>query len=545
MKNANSAYNAQCAMYGRHRKIIQCALYIAHCLTALLLLSGCIRNDLPYPRLQQNITAIAAEGELSPAVIDTANLTVTLRLSEQADIRKVRFTEFAYTPGAECDDDLLQGTYDMSLPIQVTLSRYQSYQWIIQAEQTIERYFTLSGQIGQSVIDVPGRRVVVYMPESVPLNRVQLTSCKLGPESITTISPELKEGQYLDLSNPMTVKVSAYGRTETWTIFAIHTDAIVTTTQVDAWSMVIYAYGSAPEDAHNGFQYRLATARDWTNVPEAWVTRNGGAFSCRIPGLLPMTEYVVRATSDDNLGNEVTVTTQSTLDLPDGSFDQWWLKNNKIWCPWSENGTQFWDTGNTGAATLGNSNVYPSDDTPSGTGKSACLETRFVGIGIVGKLAAGSIYTGTFVKVDGTNGILDFGRPWSVRPTRLRGFYKFHTEPINYASSEFKHLMGRPDSCHIYIAMTDWEVPYQIRTNPSNRQLFDRNSPAVIAYGDLVRGSDTNGWQEFEITLRYRSTSRVPKYILVTCAASKYGDYFTGGTGTVLYVDQLSLDYDY
>ena len=130
---------------------------------AMALLSGCIHNDLPYPRLQQNILTIAAEGELSPAVIDSTNLTVTLNLSEQVDITNVRFNEFTYSPGAECSENLLEGSYDLSLPMQVTLSRYQSYQWIIQATQNIERYFTIAGQVGESIIDVPGRRVVVYL----------------------------------------------------------------------------------------------------------------------------------------------------------------------------------------------------------------------------------------------------------------------------------------------------------------------------------------------------------------------------------------------
>lgn len=509
------------------------------------LLTGCIKNDVPYPRIQQNILSLKADGEITPAVIDSTNLTVTLNLGEQADITNVRFTDYTYTPGAESSVNLLEGDYNLSLPISVTLSKYQSYQWVIEAKQEIERYFSISGQIGESVIDVTGRRVIVYIPETTPLNHLLLTSCKLGPEGITTTDPTLAAGDYYDFSEPKQIKVSAYGRTETWTIFVLHTAAIVTTTQVDAWSMVIYAYGSAPEDAQNGFQYRMASSTEWITVPETWITHNAGAFSCRIPHLLPLTEYVVRATSDSNTGNEVHVTTEFTLDLPDGNFDQWWLKNNKIWCPWPENGTQFWDTGNTGAATLGNSNVTPSDDTPSGTGRSARLETRFVGIGPIGKLAAGSIYSGEFVKVDGTNGILNFGRPWTVRPTRLRGYYNFHTEPINYASSEYKSLIGRPDSCHIYIAMTDWDMPFEIRTNPNNRQLFDKNSPAVIAYGELIQGVDTKGWEEFEVEFVYRSTSRRPKYILICCAASKYGDFFTGGTGTLLYVDQLSLDYDY
>lgn len=517
------------------------------CLSVLgsLFLGGCIANDVPYPRIQQNILSIAAEGELSAAVIDSANLTATISLSEQVDITRVHFSEYTYTEGAESSRNLLEGSYDLSLPISVTLSRWQSYQWIIEAIQTIERYFTIAGQIGQSVVDVPGKRIVVYVPEGTPLDRLQLTGCKLGPADITSMSPQLQTGEYYDFTEPMQVKVTAYGRTETWTVFVLHTEAIVTTTQVDAWSMVIHAYGQAPEDAENGFQYRAANSTGWITVPDGWITRDGGSFSCRIPHLQPLTEYVVRATSGNDTGNEVTVTTDATLDIPDGSFDQWWLKNNKIWCPWPENGAQFWDTGNTGAATLGNSNVVPSTDTPTGTGQSAKLETRFVGIGIVGKLAAGSIYSGSFVKVDGTNGILAFGKPWTVRPTRLRGFYNFHSEPINYASSEYKYLMSRPDSCHIYVALTDWDAPFEIRTNPNNRQLFDRNSPAVIAYGELIRGDDTGGWKEFEVELNYRSTSRRPRYIIICNAASKYGDFFTGGTGTTLYVDQLSFDYDY
>ena len=40
-------------------------------------------------------------------------------------------------------------------------------------------------------------------------------------------------------------------------------------------------------------------------------------------------------------------------------------------------------------------------------------------------------------------------------------------------------------------------------------------------------------------------TSRVPTYIVVVASASKYGDYFTGGDGSVLFIDDFSLEYDY
>lgn len=520
--------------------------FLSSSIALLLLLTagGCIKNDIPYPRIQQDILSIAAEGQKGAAAIDNSNLTADIVLAEDVDITNVKFTDFTYTEGGTASVNLLEGTYDLSSPLKVVLTRYQSYEWIVSASQPIERYFTISGQVGETAVDVVGRRVVVYVPTTADRSHLQLTGIKLGPANVTTMAPDLKAGDYIDASKPFHIAVTAFGRTEDWTVYVDVTDAKVTTTQVDAWVNVIWAYGTAQEGAANGFQYRKADSFLWTDVPADAVTHEGGTFRCCIPHLEPMTQYVVRAVSDEYFGNEVTVTTGASRVLPDGSFDQWWL-DGKVWCPWDENGVKFWDTGNTGAATLGQSNVVPSDITPTGAGQSAKLETKFVGIAGIGKLAAGSIYSGDFVKVDGTNGILAFGREWSERPTKLRGYYQYTTAPINYTSSEWKDLMGRPDSCHIYVALVDYNEPYEVRTNPKNRKLFDRNAPEVIAYGELISGDNTGGYRPFEITLNYRSTSRVPRYLIIVSAASKYGDFFTGGTGATLYVDQYSLDYDY
>lgn len=514
------------------------------CALPLAFLAGCIDNDIPYPRIPQNILSIAAEGESSAAEIDDAALTVTLHLGEDVNPRAVKFTEFSYTEGASSSINLLEGAYNLSKPLTLTLSRWQDYEWTVKAVQDIERYVTFAGQVGATTIDVPGRRVVLYVPDNIDRSRLTLTSIKLGPAGHTELQPALAAGQTLDMTEPLEVRVTAFGETETWTIYADVTEALVTTTQADGWVNVLWAYGAAPEDAVNGFEYRLAGTEEWTAVPDGYVTRNGGAFSCYVPHLTPLSRYEVRATSGENKGNVIEVSTGAAELIPDASFDSWWL-DNKVWCPWAEGGVQWWDTGNTGAATLGTSNVTPSDDTPAGTGRSARLETRFVGIGAIGKLAAGSIMAGKFRKVDGTNGILDFGRPWTARPTRLRGYYKYTTAPINYASEEFQRLKGQPDTCHIWVALTDLDTPCEIRTNPRNRQLFDKNAPYVIAYGEFCRGTNSNGWESFEIKLDYKATDRVPKYILVTCAASKYGDYFTGGTGATLLVDDFRLDYDY
>lgn len=505
--------------------------------------SGCIKNDIPYPHIKQLILSLSADGEIRRADIDSTQLVATVYLDEDVDIEKVSFNEFSYTDGAECSVNLLEGEYDLSRPFVVTLHKYYDYQWLIVGSQDILRYFEVEGQIGDTEINADACRVVVKVPESADLSALVLRRVKLGPAGITTITPALEPG-VIDLSKPMIVDVISHGRTQKWMIMAERTTQIVATTGADAWANVVWVYGQGQAERNNGFEYKKAGESTWTKVPEQYVTTNQGVFFCYIPHLESLTEYVVRAVSEGEPGNEIKVTTTATEDIPDGDFEQWWL-NGKIWCPWNKDGLQFWDTGNTGTAVLGQSNAVPTDYTPTGTGKAAELSTGFFGIAGIGKLGAGSIFTGKFAKVDGTNGILNFGQPWRLRPTRLKGYFRYKTANINYASTEFTDLKGRPDTCHIYVALTDWTAPYEIRTNPKNRNLFDKNASYVIAYGDLQCGETMDAYAEFTIDIDYRDKLKEPSYLLITCAASKYGDYFTGGVGATLWVDNLYFEWDY
>lgn len=515
---------------------------ISFCLMSAAL-TGCIKNDLPYPRIAQKILAIAAEGQNRTAYIDSIAFEVNIYLDETTDIQNVKFSEYRISNGGTSDPDLLEGSYDLSSPLFVYLTRFQEYTWEIIAHQDIVRYFQVAGEIGESLIDPVAKRVVVNMPEGTDLSKLTLEKIKLGPEGITTLSPNISPGP-LDLSYPLRVDVTCHGRTEIWTIYAEYVESIVTTTQVDAWSQVIWAYGAGPADAVNGFEYCKVGDSAWIKVPESHITSTQGNFSCYISPVEPLTEYAVRSISGDNVGNEIRVTTESTADIPDGDFEQWFQNSNGMWCPWNQNGERYWDTGNGGSITLKQNLTVPSDYTPTGSGKSAQCETRFVALLGVGKLGAGSIFTGVYKATDGTNGILGFGREWKLRPTILRGYYQYNAKDIDYASNAFKDLKGRPDTCHIYVALTDWTEPYEIRTNPQRRQLFDKNSPSVIAYGELVFSGNMTEYAPFEIKLDYRDTSRVPTYLQITCSASKYGDYFTGGAGSMLYVDQFSFAWD-
>lgn len=524
-------------------------LYIATPLLFVALLSmslgSCIKNDIPYPRIEQMILAISAEGESKEAYIDSLAFEVHVYLEETVDITKVRFNEYRISPDGVSDPDISKGEYDLSSKLFVTLSRFQDYTWEIIGVQDIERYFQVSGEVGQSIVDPAGHRVVVNMPEGTDLSRITLQRVKLGPAGITTMSPDLQPG-IIDLSHPLRVEVTAHGRTEIWTIYAQITESIVSTTQVDAWSQVIWAYGNGPSEVANGFEYRKLSDTDWTPVPSEYVTQTQGAFSCYIPHLEPLTDYAVRAVSGENAGNEVIVKTDATADIPDGDFDQWHQTDPGMWCPWNAGGSRFWDTGNSGSWTMRINLTTPSDYTPDGSGLAARCETKFVGLGgVAGKLGSGSIFTGEYLRTDGTNGVLGFGRPWTLRPTKLKGFMQYSAVDISHTQKEFADLKGRPDSCHIYVALTDWTAPYEIRTNPSKRNLFDKNASYIIAYGELTYSGTQTSYQPFEIKLNYRSTSRVPSYLQITCTASKYGDYFTGGSGSILFVDQFSFDWDY
>jgi hypothetical protein len=97
----------------------------------------------------------------------------------------------------------------------------------------------------------------------------------------------------------------------------------------------------------------------------------------------------------------------------------------------------------------------------------------------------------------------------------------------------------------VYVALTDWTAPFEIRTNQKTRNLFDKNADYVIAYGIVETGKSIDQWTEFTVELDYRDTNRKPSYILIVSTASKYGDFFTGGSGSTLMIDNYWLEWDY
>ena len=289
------------------------------------------------------------------------------------------------------------------------------------------------------------------------------------------------------------------------------------------------------------FQYKKANESAWNTV-EATMGESD-VFTAEITGLEAGTTYQYQAVCGEIASATVaTFTTESEFVIPNAGFENW-HKSDNVWLVYGEGEEMWWDTGNQGAATLGECNSVPTEDAVEGL--AAKLQTRFVGIAGIGKLAAGNIFVGKFGGVEGTNGIIYLGQPFTYRPTKLKGYYKYSGGTIDYTNNLHSDIMGKPDSLLIYVALGDWDSRVEVRTNPNNRKPFDPNDPHIIAYNQFVSERSVSEYQPFELEFKYRSTSRIPTYIIVTATSSKYGDEFTGSTKSVLYVDEFSLEYDY
>ncbi|MBO4944626.1 MAG: PCMD domain-containing protein [Muribaculaceae bacterium] len=512
----------------------------------LLMMTSCLSDaDIPYPHIRANILQFEVEGRTRAAAIDTTAGVVTVFLDESVNIEAVKLQKFAATPGTTVSDTtLLCEPMNLADTMRLTLRIYQDYLWKIAARQTITRSFAVRGQVGQSEIDPVNHTVTADLASGHSLRSVQVTDIKLGGTT-ATMSPDL-HNKTVDFTEPVKVNVTEFGRTTTWTITVTTTHNLVNISTIDAWTQVAWVNVDVQEGRPVSLEYRVKGSSTWSSVPQEWVESLGaGSYTARIIHLRPMTQYEVRVVSGDETSNVEEFTTGTTFQAPNNDFTNWW-KDGKVWCPWTEGGEPFWGTGNRGASTLGESNSTPLTDSESATGYAgASLLTKFVGIGILGKLAAGNLFAGTYVRTDGTNGVLSFGRPCTARPTAMRATVKYNSTEISHANSEFGFMKGRPDTCVVWAALIDSPEPVEIRTKPSDRKLFDEHADYVVAYGRYQYSGVMDDYITVDIPLDYRATDRVPTYILMVCSASKYGDYFTGGAGSMLLIKKLELLYDY
>ncbi|MCC8172409.1 MAG: PCMD domain-containing protein [Parabacteroides sp.] len=306
-----------------------------------------------------------------------------------------------------------------------------------------------------------------------------------------------------------------------------------------------------------GFKYKEADATEWTEI--AVSSKNAdNSFGCLVNNLKPHTKYVYYGFSNNDMegssgrieGNMVEFTTDfANADengnpfVPNLGFDDWYSGSVKYPNKTSE---IYWDSGNTGAKLGSRTPTDETSDTRTGTGKAAYLKSQYVGVGgPLGKFAAGNLYSGVFDEVLGMSGAkINMGQPFNGgRPTKLKGWYKYTSGSIDY--SELDYVSKKvPDTCHIYVAFfNDWTSRFQVNTKEGT--FVDKSK--AIGFGEFFTATSVDQYTEFDIDIKYKESGldTKPTYILIVMTASKYGDYFTGSTNSVLYVDDCELEYDY
>lgn len=318
----------------------------------------------------------------------------------------------------------------------------------------------------------------------------------------------------------------------------------VSVEKVNAWARSAYVHSvfyteSQPEGM--ALQYRRKGDVSWTQFSGDFDVE-GTAFTARITGLEPAVTYEVMPYTalEQNETSIFEFTTEEAAQLPNFNFDSWY-KDGKEWYPNADLGDNyFWDSGNKGANTLSEINPTTPEETFVVKGKAVKMESKYVVIAFAG----GNIYSGSFgeASVSFTNpgASINFGRPYTSRPTALQGWYSYAPVAINRVKDPYEDLEGTMDIGKIYIALTDWDSSFEVNT--STKKFFNPEDPAVIAYGELDITENSNGvYKEFTINLDYRDLERKPTHVLLVATASKYADYFTGGEGSTLYIDEFEF----
>ena len=326
----------------------------------------------------------------------------------------------------------------------------------------------------------------------------------------------------------------------------------------DIWSYKATLYGVNIEGkiptGNVYFKYCPKENGQWSELLEA--TLKEGYYKSEITGLKPGKTYQYQIFEDEKPSGVICeFTTDTPVQLPNAGFEQW--QGSKPMLIYSGDASNmFWDSGNHGSSSFSLTAVdlttYDSSIKVEGN-YSAKLESK----SIFGVFAAGNIFVGKFLKVDGTDGVLGWGRPWETRPKSLKLFVKYVPKEI---SGDLDRFPNGNDIGKVYIALGDWtgatydkNWPVVIQTKYPEKELFNPEpgsytGDGIIGYGEKEFNQLTAGVNgemlEFEIPIIYRYVDRIPKSIIIVATASKYGDYYVGSVGSTMWLDDLELVYE-
>lgn len=332
----------------------------------------------------------------------------------------------------------------------------------------------------------------------------------------------------------------------TATFHAIVTDPAATdvlfsyrTAGSDSWQQIAGVKGA-------DFTYTATAAPSWsagTNTAHTTYKLDKQA------GIFANTTYEYKVSIQGSESNVLQLTTAAGQSIPDGD-----MEDSALSCFTSSNGSApFWASGNNSfAAALCSQGSY------TGMGGAHCA--KLAAAAPVGILAAGNLLTGLFYKDGLTKGVVEFGQPyaWQARPTALR--VKYYAEVLGTIDVDKGYgaplKSGEQDQARIYVAIVDWNSRHKVTSGTSapTGTWDPANGPdavtegKIIAYGSLFITQASTGGSMITVDLPLEFYDKTAKpsgsyTLVISSATSAYGDFMTGCSSSVMYVDDFEWVY--
>ena len=358
------------------------------------------------------------------------------------------------------------------------------------------------------VINTKTRTIELTLSDTVDIKRVYLNTLEItadpAREQSVDIVPatSLKVDSFVDLSKPFRFLINTYQEYE-WTITADQ--------PVERYFKVAHQVGDAVINlAEKMVKITVEKGQSLSNIQVEDV-KLGSSIATYDPDPLTLTNFQKQ---------------QVIYVTCFGRIERWLI-------------TAFIDSGETaGTDITGEVNAWAKLAYLNGNIPSGKTGTPY--------FAAGSLYTGKFAGLDGFNAKLDFGIPYTCRPTRLTGYYKYNSGTVDKVpdNGKFDFIKNKTDSCHIYVALCDWTEAFHANSKTETFVDYSADNSSIIAYGELKNDRKMSAYEKFTIDIQYRDLTRKPTYIVIVATSSKYGDYFAGSTTSVLLLDEFELSFD-
>lgn len=303
------------------------------------------------------------------------------------------------------------------------------------------------------------------------------------------------------------------------------------------------------------FRYRVKGEQEWTTV-DADLSEN--SFSKEITGLTPGMTYEYQAMDGEQASSVTCEFMTETKFQPENAGFEYTSGSSPILI-YGDKQSMWWDTGNHGSATMKKNVTTPDTSVKHSGNQSILLSSQFVGVLGIGKFAAGNLFAGKYLKTDGTDGVLGWGRPCTSRPKALKLWVRYEPGTVDNGGSHIAN--GVTDQGIIYVAVGDWAGqaaegetwPFVVKTKDQTLFTTEKGTysgDGTIAYGEKIfteAYKEGTNLKELTIELDYNNyggDQRKPTSIIIVASASRYGDYFEGSGASKMWLDDMELIYE-